>query len=789
LSEAQTFQLDAFPRRLDDLHPVPPIGFVLQDEGLGERLGEFCSTLVDHLDDLRQSCESERDSNHFTERIERNIIRSRALMEHHVLSDGSVDPTATDGHAELGITQGWSSQAIRIISAFLQDRLFRSHKRPYTLNPRGIRDENKIVTKLFYEVVDSLLHAGRFSRRMGHYGMKQIPLHGTCVLRYEMLPKIAFRLDMSGAWHEVVEEIIPRFSIWPIDKVLVTDPGLPESEDQEGVFWLRGGVTLSQLEEEEYLEPPPGANPVFSGKFRNLEVLRQRVAEGYESEPGTVGEENREGHKKVSLSPQFMLVEYEGALPMMALANLHAEVIPAVCEYFGVDVGMLPSVGDEDSFMEWTRRLSRVPLWDVAYACSLDGGASTNEGNQDWHLLRFEPARGKRPHNSLYRFTYDQDNLGFYGRSIVDLGCQLEDVADCILNAQTWTDHFNAHPPVIVNEKTIYQGTFEQVKRALETPGSALPADGRVPPEQAAYFLQLPEIREAGQRIAALKWEFEQTTGASAAAKGTDTARGTGTLGEIQINESKASLQLNDVVEACGEEIARLIRNLIDDVVDAVPKEAFVAWASGISGIPASDVMRVMAHTDLFSEELGVSHPTNSGGDPAVLVTLLLRIAMAFPQGFDDVKKLVRTLLELSGYPDAESLVESDSSMDPDDEAAQMRQGNWVDPNEGEDFVKHLQAHMAQMSDAQRSAQFAAAGGGGVDQETMNLLELLPQHIQETQTLLQVMIQMLQLREAEMGGGSGVGPTKEGKSAPSSEPQGSPQMGSDIRGQANGSVQ
>ena len=128
----------------DDRGALRELAGVDHEDDLRRDIEEFGRLVMGHLEALRRECETARENQGFTERQERNERRANARLEVRTLPNGDVVAEEEDGHAELGITNGWTRQANKTISAYLYQALFARQQRPYSARARGAREDRSM---------------------------------------------------------------------------------------------------------------------------------------------------------------------------------------------------------------------------------------------------------------------------------------------------------------------------------------------------------------------------------------------------------------------------------------------------------------------------------------------------------------------------------------------------------------------------------------------------------------------------------------------------------------------
>jgi hypothetical protein len=387
-----------------------------------------------------------------------------------------------------------------------------------------------------------------------------------------------------------------------------------------------------------------------------------------------------------------------------------------------------------------------------------------------------EPAKGRNPRNSMFAVVFMPDELNLEGRGVIDLGEALIKGGDSLFNSKIFNSEINSDPPGIYDERAIQDGTLEDAKRAFRVKGQSYAArtQGR-PAKDLATFLFRPDDPNVWTAIANSKAEFKLTTAASALAMGTDPAGGTGTLGEVKINEEKAGSVLAKITRRAGGEMSRLFQAVWEDNV-YYRGAGFAEYASRVSGVALSEIERVLPSLGGLENEIRIVHPLNMIADVAVQTSLMIQVANAFPGVFDLQKIAVATMRNV--YPNAEDLLTMKAQMLPQDEESQMADGNWINPSAQEDFMAHIVTHTGTM------ARLAATGPQTPGDYL--LLQQLPVHLQITQAMAQAAAAMAPAPDAK-----GAVPAK--KQENPSEPQApggrampSEEMSSDVHNQANG---
>jgi len=803
MASDETRPIQVAGREVGQFGPIPTIRDMGQD-ALAEDVERFISALVTHCESLRQACRDKCLEDHFEERLERD--RRRAIGELKL----SIDPITNkvianqdDGYAFYGLTLGLTCQGTRSANAFLLRKLLLQTQRPYALKMRGDRAENRKMEKLLYAVLDDLLKRGGFHACLEML-CNLLPRQPLTVLRYEMGAEPQYVRSKDDTWEEKPPDLAPSFQVWPIDQMYVSNVQTPFAKDQESVFWMTPEATLSTLQQDEALylaEIDPetgketGKKTRVSGKFQNLEALRDEAAtnaRGNSSDEGSI----------VTPFLRYTLVEMEGALPAQYWAEQKI-LTPEVAAWFGADVGFVPDMEDEEDRSEWARRVGRITHWQVAYIAKSETGRST--GALANHVLRCEPDLSKRARNSLFAFRFFLNGFEWYGRSLADLGQSTEKAADLVLNSKVFAEHKNSDPPLAIDLSAFKSKSLAAVQAFLSTPGEAVETLAMRDMKSAVVPMLAEEPADALRVLDLLTRTYQDQTGVRGASWAADE---TGTLGEIQMDQSKNSAELDVVLHLAYSEIGRMLTCLVEDFFHYMPEEAILAYCERVSGMARSEIEELLPSLDGIEREVEFLSPLNASNDAAVLTTLLLKILEMLPDAFPDRVGLAKALMEINGYARGADLTADSETMKPEDEHAQMRAGNLVEPDPSDDFLDHIAKHEAEL---QALAKRMAEGQGAEpNPEDANLAALLPAHYEAQITLFQAVQMQAQLMQATApgapGGAGGVA-TREGKTAPGGTgggpkdaggvgtaggprqtPTSEQQMGSDIRGQARGVV-
>lgn len=741
--------MEALPRVLNDFSHNPDIQDV--EPELGAELKEFFRVLITYLEELRSAAKAERQKapvdtpslGSFDTRMARNTRRHRGKVEVQLNDKNEAEKRAQDGHAELGICQGLSSEGIEAITAHIRQAWFSRHRRPYVISGNGDRaEENRLLQKTLHGVSDDLLRKADF-RAEEKMLCQDVTKNGTVTWRYQMRVDHSYGRDENGVWTEGHALVVPDIQVWELPNVLVTNIDRPTASQQSGVFWMTPRTTLEDLEYDEVIweEADEGAGDdtrgVLLGKYFNLEALRELARKESEA---------NQGKNTLVFSDEMTKIEFEGPLPIFALVRRGA-LTPRILRFLGVEVNVEPPAPDDPQELRaWSRAVARIPKWSVSYI--LAAGHTTADA-PDRLVIQCEPVRPEKPRHSLYASRYVRDGHRFYGLGVVDLGWELEDAADCLRNSDIWAIYFNSHPARAVNLAALGVDDLAMARK-LQIPNELVAL--QLLPDQSAEgsiaTMQLPRV-EMERPIFSITSRFEDVTHTGASAKGTaGQAPDTGTATEVVSNDAKAVVSRNEIVLDAGDEFCRMIRDMIDDALYFLGRAEFIKYAARVSGVAESDVEKIMPTIDGLSADITVELPVGAATDPIAMANMLATAAGGFPMAFPDQARVANRFMELVGVPHGEELTDTEPTMSPEDERASMAQGGYVRPKRNDDFFDHIVQH-GQQELALQQGEF----GDLNETELANLVRLLPMHQDETERLFQVVQAFL----LAMQGGAGAG--------------------------------
>jgi hypothetical protein len=352
---------------------------------------------------------------------------------------------------------------------------------------------------------------------------------------------------------------------------------------------------------------------------------------------------------------------------------------------------------------------------------------------------------------------FHTDGTKFYGRSLPDLCNAIEKCGDKLLNAYWRTTDFNSNPPVFCDISRLKDMGYEEARERVSTPGEWIPVKPMLQGsdiDKIIKYAKLPEIPNAMEAISGFRAMFEAQSGVTAMSKGVQGQTDTGTLGELEIMQGQSTMETDERILSYAQEISRLISRILEDFFFYFQQgDELLQYLERVSGIPGTDIMEALPSLNPIAEEYRIEHPIQAQQDMAVRATLLMKCLEMFPDVLTDRAEALRLLIEAAGMPRlARELTRSQRLMTPEDEHRQMRVGNYCTPNPMENLPLHLQAHMAEMQTLM-AVQGSLQPGTPEADEMILESQQLPQHIQETQALLEVMMQQMAAQQPQDQGG------------------------------------
>jgi hypothetical protein len=541
----------------------------------------------------------------------------------------------------------------------------------------------------FEGAAEYYLRRGKFEE-MGRRRFYQTLKHGTSVVKYELCQPLVRTFNSDGILIETRGEVYPKFTLWPIRDFECTHHDRPNAVDQECVWWIRRGVSVMDLQEDEATWDFVIKDSQFSGyrrtqgKYFNLQALRDMP-----SSNGLGGDD--EG---VSNGARFDVYNPEGSISYEDFRD--GKFSPDMAKYFGINVNM-GEVNPEDSSMmkEFRMRLASVPVWDWACAVPLTSGAREYSSASDATVIQFGPKPSGR--NGAYKYLYTLNDEEFFGLGIIDLGDTMERVVDCLVNCAVKITLFNANPAAVVDRSALLTKTHDEIRRMLR-PNSIV---DKTAGTRAAEFLELLRLDNPPmlhEMIAFLRQSFFDVVGVLPAIMGGATAN---TLGQDRMNMATAQNRLEDWVIANSKEDYRLITDFLSDIYQALGPDQFRQKMRKIGGYAAMGIEYALEDTERIEDLFYVEHPASFGRDPVIAAAQITQWVTAFmPLGAKiDVDKAAQAALQFT-YPFAQELIGGYPVVSPQEEWYQMLADKQVLPSAEmppDALMEHMAMHMAMM--------------------------------------------------------------------------------------------
>jgi hypothetical protein len=391
--------------------------------------------------------------------------RGKARLEIFQLADGSIDRTSGDGERTIGLTLGLPMQAINTAHAVWEEYLFESGPMPNDITARGRNDENDDKEEMFRAAVEDQHTRADYRSHLSD-AIYTMCRHGTCTLRQRWTERSSVEIADDGSMQEIIQHEGMKLENWPLPDVYVSDPDKSSAADQRTVIWV-SRVTLSELEEEEAVfevrndlvaseegEEDAPTVVIEHGRFINLERIRRRhdrmevrLRNDFQDR-GHLFDWIDDANRRIDLdrpTPTELtrLIEIEGKVPLVKMV-LDGELDLEILEYFGV-----PTDGMEQmSAIELGRICSRV-CWNIAL-------------NEIGECYQFEPAPYKPARTTLKSAQYVPIE-GFYGMGIVDLGFEIDDIIDGLVNDAIEISKHRANPNYLIDMSMLLDPRGDQI--------------------------------------------------------------------------------------------------------------------------------------------------------------------------------------------------------------------------------------------------------------------------------------------------------------------------------------
>lgn len=763
---------EAMPPQFDMMSMDPDAAKREFARKIAPKLEAFAKKAARYVHELWKETDLLREKKSFKKRHTRNEKAGANSMRLTFKIGGQVDPASEDGHCKLGIKQGWGFQAQSVASSFLQQSFFEGAERFFVISGRGDKEENDSLPDMISDGVEKDFDDGNFEAIQTRL-CNCAPQYGTAILEYEMIRELCFEKGPGGQYGEYRKKLRPSFTLWPIEDVWLTNPELPSALDQQGVFMVARGITRADLERDEQTYVIDTTDPFFpirkkEGRYINLDRVRdaedshrlQYASSTSNTEAVTTGERGT----GVSTAPKYDLYRYRGALPIQAWVA-DGSFDHELAQFYEIDVGLpLPPPGtelDPETKKEFARRLNRIPSFRFSYL--RDGDSNSNITSFE-HLVEFSVFDAKGRRNNAYKFPFFESAHEFHGLSISDVGWPIEAAADLLRNEQVQLARLAADPPGTYSKMGLSNPVVEEIQK-LTLPGKRVPTEGRIKPGELLNLERFEPLATIEQSIAALKIEYELTTGMTGVAKGIADAK---TLGQDQISQQNTQTRLNDVVFTWAKEMKRLIADMIRDRIDMDGEEAYAAFLKEVSGRTADDAEIEIPSADGIWREIKIDHPMTTGRDKAVMGQGLLNAKPLIPPGLVSEEKFWKLYLQTIGLPKSENIFENVyKPIDPAKEHEYLAKGTWISPNIQEDVMRHLSEHQMKLAEVQQELMAMQSGTIYPDPYQLQALQVfaqqLQQHIVATQ---QIMPMALQFQMQMAMSAKGIQPGPPGAMAP-----------------------
>lgn len=751
------------------------------------KLKNLQTGIIRHLDDVRRYSKQGRDNRKFDERRDRNRNRAQVKVDVTINDDGSVNKKLGDGHAKLGINQGWTFQANVTAAKELYFKIFRTAPRFYVIQGWGRKEENEKLEHILERVAEHLLRKGGFYSTIATRLTQMLPIDGTVFLRFNITyPHQMVRIE-DGSFEErmkgetsisgeprytlfdTYKAFTPQFDIWKVEDVLVTDWDLPYADQQEGVFFVTPQTTLARLERDEAVYVWTGKESDIGlefieeafGRFTNLRSLREKQSGQLSGSPRTSSTQYQEESSRTTSFLPFTLIEYEGQFPMSRFVK-DKTLTPELAQYYGINVNyepqMLPDGSyDPYSLDEWGRRLDAIRYWEIAYTGTYEpsGGSGNTNTEMGEHLLLMRPCPYREGRTSLKNFRYFPDRDELLGLSVCDVGWKLENAGDLIRNAVVWTHVFNSDPSALVNRDGLLNPTVEEAAKVAQ-PGQIVETTKRMSPGDVLAFAELKRDRNAEADIQSIKFEFENSTGIPAISKGASSETSTGTATELQMTQNRSSGLLDMIALNQAFVFCDTVKELLCLSYRILGPEEWEKLAIEACGEIAADIEHVM--NEVANEEFDVHPAIASTEDPAVVATMLLRVfQLTAESGEWNVRELIKLAASLQRIQGIEKALKSgDVVISPVSENILMAAGNTISVNVQDDDLAHLMEHQKMLV----ALQTGEAAQYFNPQQIEELNKNLPSHYESQFMQHQQKIMMQQQQQMGPGGGGQSGQPK-----------------------------
>lgn len=782
--------LDEANERIEQAASAPPDMEGMEDAGeveqayqlwLQDGLRQFETLVCNHIEIEQRGMVSARQEQDVDGRYVRENEKFRNRQAPKVDMLGQIIEGSQDEHLKAGLTLGLFIDNCNTISPAMAEQLLGRGKAPFELKPKGRKAENDAKKRVLTAIVLDQLEKSGWRAEMDS-GIRDLPRHGTCILRGQWIELTEWRITAEGVLEQIPVHRGAWFRHWPMLNVFVSDPECKRARDQRSVIWYSQTTIGELLREERLLQVGEQVTVgdagdvvvkpliVEHGRFFNLErLLRPELERGdrtpiehgrdANSPEGTDPENNRITHHS-----RLELFERQGEFPLGQYVR-EGVIGPEHLLYYGVKImdrnGMLTG-----------ERLARV-LDRLFWYISVVKSENDEQGPT---LIELRPCPYPRARNEMFHGTFIPDGQRFYGRSSDAIAEDISDSADKVLNDIVDILDNNADPPRMVDRSGFE--TDEQAEQACNKPGSVAVlrgGNGVAPTDRVGYLLK-PYDASFMNLMQALVETYNTRTLANALQKGGQATTESDTYAEARTQLQEAERRLQDVIRRLAED--QLVVPAIEFIIDCLewflaPEELgeLAREIGGELGLSAETIFPTGDDEDNASakplrEEFTIQSAAAVNIEREVAIQFLLKLGAEAR----DMPELNRQLtyidaMDLAGLDGEKYFRDPMRMLSPRQELEMIMAGDRPEVNPLEDAIgTHLPTHQAQLQMlAVQRGQMEAQGQptDAVD----GWLAVLQEHLMATVDLAQQQMLMLMqaAAQAEAGGEQGT-PGKDGGS-------------------------
>jgi hypothetical protein len=756
------------PSRETQVDVLPPTAASTLEDAIARSasLQGFFSALVNDLENTREGCSELRANKKLGIRYDRNDRRATNRIKLYKDQLGGISESYADGYAPLGLTQGWSAQAITAGASYQGNMYHERSERFFAFRPCGKKRENKRLEVLLTKATEWFLRSGSFERHSRDRFLNNFK-HGTTFLRMELTAKLEYVNGPDGKPQETRTQLIPKFRVWPVRDFEASNRERGSAEEQQSIYWINRNVNLASMEGNEatwdYVLAPQG-QPVAlkrtAGKYFNLGCLRKNLSTPmrrvYNQGDTNSFVASRQADK-VSMQPTFDLIEYEGRVSYDTAKQLK----PMDAALIGVDVGMGYDwdYADPQLLEEFWMRVCRIPVWQIAYASPQNSQVPTPN-----LVFQFNPAPFGQ--SSLYVYRYGEDEGELDGMGVPDYGDAIEAWGDALRNAQVRVDLFNAHPSVVIDKSAIRESSRAAFRKALGMNGMIEKMPGRSI-KDFVEFMYLTPNANSETIIQSLREMFFDAVGVLPVILGNASAA---TLGQDRMNQSTAQNRLDDNLLWNAKEDYRMIRDILTQLFQTLGRDAFFMQLREITGYDAAGVEEEISTVEDLWKQFFIDHPNSFGRDQTVLSRLIDEKSTIYAAtGLLDYRKVIPLSFATAGYPYAEDLLTPSADiLEPKEEQKQMAVGNEVLPTPQMDplqLEEHIASHLMAMQQIEQGRPPNLDNMPLQPENTQALYMGLQQYLEKAIILRDMMMMRMGMMQGGGAPGSGGGVGLDGSGA------------------------